>query len=369
MRLVIVVVIALFVALFAYFASVMTAASGALVKLESKLVDQCTRLDIHPGTEDVTIDPETNHAFVSAGDRRDWYNEGDTPAGKLPKGGIFVFDVDNPTSAKRVSPPDFNDFMAHGISLWSGPDGEKRLFAVNHPSTGEEIVEIFSVGEDDMLNHLESISFDAMHSPNDVVAVGPRQFYATNDKGYEGGIMEVIEAYFALPLSSAVYFDGEEGRIIQGGLAYANGINKSPDGKTIYIAEFLKQRVSAFDRDPISNELSNRRKIKVGTGPDNIEVAGDGALWIGGHPRVFDFIDHAKDPAAISPSHVVRVNPRTGVKNDVFISVNGEINGSSVGAVYDKTLIVGAVFDGHVMVCPMVEILLESDALDQPVGG
>ena len=51
--------------------------------------------------------------------------------------------------------------------------------------------------------------------------------------------------------------------------------------------------------------------------------------------------------------------------SDVLISVNGEINGSSVGAVWANTLIVGAVFDGHVMVCPMLEILLRGPTTTQ----
>ena len=73
---------------------------------------------------------------------------------------------------------------------------------------------------------------------------------------------------------------------------------------------------------------------------------------------MFDFLAHAKDPAEVAPSHVIRLNPRNGLKSDVFVSTDGELNGSSVGAVWDKTLIVGAVFDGHVMVCPMLEIFL-----------
>ena len=221
-------------------------------------------------------------------------------------------------------------------------------------------MEIFSVGEGGALTHLESVAFEEMHSPNDVLAVGPRQFYATNDRGYDGGFMGTMEAYMALPFSSVVYFDGEAGSFAAKGLVYANGINQSPDGSTIYVSEFLKRRVAVFDRDVESGKLKKTRTIKVQTGPDNIEVSRDGALWIGGHTKVFDFLDHVEDPSAIAPSHVIRVNPRNGVSKDIFIDTSGKLNGSSVGAVWDKTLIVGAVFDGHVMVCPMIEIFLNN---------
>jgi arylesterase / paraoxonase len=338
-----------------FFAHIIPAA-GTFVSLEPVLVDRCSRVDIAPGTEDVTIDPELNAAFISAADRRDWYNDTGT-AGANPKNGIYLMSLDGANVVRRVSPP-MDNFLPHGISLWRGPNGEKRLFVVNHPPSGEEIVEIFDVDDNGDLSHLESISFDAMRSPNDVVAVGPRQFYATNDRGYEKGILSVLEAYLSLPFSSIVYYDGETGKGIKKGLTYANGINQSADGLTIYVAEFLKRRISIFDRDPKTGALTKRKSISVNTGPDNIEIAADGALWIAGHSKVFDFLAHAKDANHIAPSHVIRLNPRNGLKSDVFISTNGEINASSVGAVWDETLIVGAVFDGHVMVCPMLEIFL-----------
>lgn len=335
--------------------------SGVFADLRPQLVDQCDRIAVAPGTEDVTIDHDSDLAFISAADRRAWFNEtGEN--GAAATNGIYVMDVKSPHSVRRVS-PDMPDFLPHGISLWRGSGGEKRLFVVNHRTDGE-FVEIFDVGQEGALTHLESVSFDAMTSPNDVLAVGPRRFYVTNDRGYEKGLLSVLEAYLALPFASLAYFDGSEGHIVRKGLVYANGINQSPDGRTIYVAEFLKRRISVFDRNAETGALEPVKKIKVRTGPDNIEVAKDGALWVAGHSRVFDFLKHAKDPKAIAPSHVVRINPRTGENKDLFIDTTGAINASSVGAVWDKTLIVGAVFDDHVMVCPMVEIFLRAPPAD-----
>lgn len=337
-----------------YLAANIIPASGRFANLDQKLVDSCSRLDVFPGTEDVTIDPDTNLAFVSGSDRRA------ALAGTPAPGGIYAFDVRTHDKVWKVSPENFTDFQPHGISLWRGANGEKRLFVINHASGGAQNVEIFDVGYQGMLTHVESVSFNAMHSPNDVLAVGPRQFYATNDRGYDGGLMGTLEAYLALPFASVVYYDGGEGRIVKKGLVYANGINMSADGKTVYIAEFLKRRIGFYDRDIETGALTKGKDISVNTGPDNIEVAKDGGLWVAGHSKVFDFLKHAKDPAAIAPSHVIRINPRNGVKSDVFIDTTGKLNGSSVGAVWDKTLIVGAVFDGHVMVCPLIEIFLNN---------
>lgn len=322
-------------------------ASGVFNKLESKLVESCQRIDIFAGTEDVAIDSRTGLVFVSASERRRSSN-GD---------GIFAFDLKQNQNAEpqvwKVSSDGLADFHPHGISLWHGDDGQTRLFAISHRTTGENVVEIFDVANQGELKHLESISFEAMISPNDLVAVGPRQFYASNDHGYTEGLMMHLEQYFALPFASAVYYDGELGRVIKSGLVSANGINQSADGKTIYISEALKQRVGVYDRNIETGELTKVKHIGVGSVPDNIDVDLSGNLWIAGHSKIFEFVAHAEDRSSNAPSHVIKVDPNTDKLEDIFVSLNGEINAASVGATHNNTLVVGAVFDGHVMVCPL----------------
>ena len=325
--------------------------AGYFNKLEPKLVEQCTRVDIAPGAEDVAIDPSLNAAFVSAGDRRSWYSEANEKMS--PSNGVYLMDLTPPHAVKRVSPEGFPDFLPHGINLWVGPDGEKRLFVVNHPTTGEEIVEIFKVKEDGALEHLRSVSFDAMYSPNDVVGVGAEAFYATNDRRYEEGILSFVESYLAMPMTDVVFFDGEEGRVAAKGLMYANGINRSADGAQIYVAEVVGRRFTVFDRDATSNELARVKSLKLNTAPDNVNVAPNGDLLTGGHSKIFQFIEHADDASAIAPSHVVRVDPVSGAREDVFIDTSGKLNASSVAAATEDLLIVGGVFDGHVLVCPL----------------
>ena len=321
-------------------------ASGVFHTLESKLVESCKAVNIFAGTEDVEIDENTNLVFVSAYNRR-------TPSGS---DGIFVFDLQQKNSprysVRKVSPTELLDFHPHGISLWHG-EGQTKLFVINHRTTGENVVEIFNVGEGGVLEHLESISFGAMNSPNDLVAVGPRQFYASNDHGYLSGIMMILEQYFALPFANAVYFDGNKGRIIKSGLVAANGINRSADGKIIYISEALKQRISVFDRNIETGELTKTKHININSVPDNIDVDANGYLWVAGHSKIFEFVAHSEDLSLIAPSHIIKVDSSTGMLEDIFISLNGEINAASVGATHNNTLVVGAVFDGHVMVCPL----------------
>lgn len=322
-------------------------ASGAFARLEPKLIDQCRSVTVFPGTEDVTIDEETGVAFVSADDRRA------TAAGKPVQGGIYALRLDGSDRVSKVSPDSFGEFHPHGISLWRGADGRKRLFAINHTIGDGHKVEIFDVGLGGALLHVDTVAFDAMSSPNDVLGVGPRSFYVTNDRGYRDGWMATLEAYLALPFSSLAYYDGQTGSIAVRGLTFAYGVNMSADGASVYVTEFLRRRVGVYSRNAETGALSLLRRYPVNTGPDNIEVSPDGALWIGGHTKVLDFVKHAEDAAHITPSHVIRVNPATGETEDILIDISGVLNGSSAGAATADTLVVGAVFEDHVLVCPL----------------
>lgn len=325
--------------------------SGAFDNLQPRLVDQCRRVDVAPGTEDVEIDEATGQVFISTFDRRGWYAGDDTDHAP---GAIYLLDLNDPAlEPRKISGDAPDDFSPHGVSLWTAGNGERRLFVVNHRADGGEVMEFFDVEPDGGLFHTESISFDAMYSPNDVVAIGDRQFYATNDQRHETGLMSALETYLTLPLTDVVYFDGVSGAVAADGLVYANGINKSPDGANIYVAEVLKRRISVFERETSTGALSLKTRLPVNVAPDNIDVRPDGVLMVAGHPKIFDFVAHAEDADEFAPSLVVKMDLNSMRRETVFASLNGEINGSSVGAATQDILIVGAVFDGHVMVCPL----------------
>ena len=344
-----------------YFGYGIVMLSGVTRSFENTLVDQCRRVEVAPGTEDVQYDPETGLVFITSDNRRAVPGEhgGAVDPELLKTNGIYALDV----SAKRldkigkpykVSPAKLKDFRPHGLSLWSDGKGTKRLFVVSHPTSGKEIVEIFDVGKRGKLSHLQSVSFPDMFNPNDVVGVGPNQFYATNFLKNRGGLMVYAEILMALPLTSAVYFDGEIGRTVVTQLAFANGINTSPDGSEVYIAEWSKQRIYVFERRE-NNNLKPVRSIDFPTAVDNLDVDEDGNIWFAGQPRMFQFFDAIEDPDAVVTSVGVKVDPVAGTHDTVFASTKGEINASSVAAVAGDKLVIGAVFDSHILICPKPE--------------
>jgi arylesterase/paraoxonase len=126
------------------------------------------------------------------------------------------------------------------------------------------------------------------------------------------------------------------------------------DVQTLYVAATTGGAVFVFGIDPASGALEERGEIPVGSGFDNIEIDAAGDLWIGAHPKLLSFVQHAADASQRSPSQVIRVrNPDSAdpAVEEIFLSLGADLSGSSVGAVYPDRLLIGSVFDDHNLDC------------------
>ncbi len=319
----------------------------------------CRQVPGLPGSEDITVHPSGEFAYVSSDDRRA------VMAGNPVPGAIYRYSLTGAdTEPVNLTPDAGIDFRPHGIALFVGDDGRETLFVVNHPGAPlfadpagyqgpDHTIEIFDVTADG-LSHRQTVSDDLLISPNDVIAVDHERFYFTNDHGSPPGFRRTLEGYLRLPWSNVVYFDGEEFQIVAEGLTYANGINLSPDGKYLYVAEVTRKRVREYRRDPATGSLEEQRRLKVGFGVDNIDVDPvSGDLWIGGHVKLLSFVRHMNNPAVRAPSQVVRVElePDGYQVFTEFMDDGYLISGASVGAPFPGGLLVGSVFDPHIVDC------------------
>jgi L-arabinonolactonase len=68
------------------------------------------------------------------------------------------------------------------------------------------------------------------------------------------------------------------------GITCSNGLAWSPDSKVMYYADSLAQRVWAWDFDPATGEIDNRRSFidtkPFGSNPDGATVDIEGAYWL-----------------------------------------------------------------------------------------
>lgn len=323
--------------------------AGQFKTLEPHFAGTCTVVSGILGAEDITIHPGTAVAFVSAADRRS------VLAGGRARGGIYAYDLklDSP-QLQNLTPTIDEDFHPHGLSLLVGDDGRDVLYVVNHAG-GRHTIEVFDlVGT--RLSHRETISDPLLVSPNDLVAVDRDRLYVTNDHANPAGFARQLEDYLQRSIATVVYYDGEGFVEAASGLRYPNGINVSGDGKTLYVASTTGGSLLVFRIDPESATLEERGTIEIGSGLDNIEVDRQGDLWIGAHPKLLTFVQHAGDADQIAPAQVFQVRDPDGeapLVEEVLLSLGEDLSGSSVGAVHGDRLLVGAVFDEGILDCRM----------------
>lgn len=331
--------------------------SGGFKTITNHFQGETQKISGFYGTEDITIDQKTGIAFLSSDNR--WA----TSLNKKPvKGAIYVLNLNDSiltplpmTSGSAISKTDDlnqEDFHPHGISFYETPEGKKMLFVVNHRNSGA-FVEIFEY-KNDSLQHKTSVKGSLMVSPNDVVGVGEKQFYFTNDHDEKGSSWRSFKDLLQIGMGNICYYDGQ--KIIKTpfeGLKYANGINKSADGKKIYVAETTAKKITVFDRNIETGILTKTNEIETGTGVDNIELDTEGSLWVGCHPQMLKFLGHAKDENALSPSEIIKIKLLDNGKFEqttVYLNDGSEISASSVGAVYKDKLLIGPVFQGHIVI-------------------
>jgi len=325
--------------------------AGEFKKITPHFNAECKAISGVLSSEDITIDPKTGMAFISSADRRtEWSN-----SSHVQKGAIYGLDLNSREPELVNLTADFSkEFNPHGIGLWIGEKENPALFVVNHRQDGH-FVEIFDF-KNNRLIHRESIQGTLMHSPNDVIPVGPKAFYVTNDHGNTSELGRLVEEYLQLDRALVLYYDGHDFRIVAEGLAYSNGINLSPDGKTVYVAATVGQEVCVYDRDKGTGDLKLRHTIELGTGPDNIEVDESGNLWIGCHPKLLTFVKYSKDPEELSPSHVIKIiveKPGSYTVDEIYLNSGEPLSGSSVAAVYKDTMLIGSVFDNRFLLCKL----------------
>lgn len=337
-------------------------AGGVFDEVETDYDQTCTKIPGVPGPEDLVIDRSSGIVFVSSHDRRGELEF--SGAANTVRGGIFSFDPARPSrgfvelTALQEGRDGPADFRPHGLSLYTAPHGAKTLMVINHPQGEQSTVEIYDVvepgvpGDMPTLAYRMTVTSPSLISPNDLVALDAVRFYATNDHGIKHPKLRMLEDYLRLNVASVVYFDGEVFSHALGGLTFANGIEMNAAGDTVYVAETTDNRIGAYSIDKATGDLVPTDEWNLGFGVDNIDRAADGSLWVGGHPKMLDFVAHAADPKEISPGKVMRILPGSKDAPSTIFQTDGTIlSGLSVAAEHDGRIVMGQVFDDGLLVC------------------
>ncbi len=315
--------------------------AGVFTKISPHFNGNITEVNGFEGAEDITIDQEMGHAFVSS-------NDFTNP--KSTKGAIFLLNLNDsvpkPLNISGVLPFDFHP---HGISFFKSEKAQKSLFVINHRAKGQ-FIEIFD-WDGTALKHKKSIADPLIISPNDVLAVGENSFYFTNDHNEAPSKWRSNKDLLQIPMGNICYFDGKTTKIVAGGFLYANGINISLDKKTVFMAEVSNKKIKVYERNTQNGSLTEKDEIAI-HGADNIEIDAQGNLWAGCHVNLLAFLAHSKDQTELSPSEIVKIK-YNGIGNYSLESIyqnNGKpLSGASVGTVYQNKLLIGSVFENKIL--------------------
>ena len=168
--------------------------------------------------------------------------------------------------------------------------------------------------------------------------------------------MQTLETFLQIPGAKVLLYAEGKFRPAINHLVLPNGINVSPDGRTVYVAATTPRSLLLYDRDPRSDVLRKRDEIFVGSGADNLEVDAGGNLWIGAHPKLLLLNSLRDDPAARAPSQVLRVSRDSGGGyrvDEVYMNAGDQIAAASVAAVRGSRLLIGQIFGNGILDCVM----------------
>ena len=296
------------------------------------------------GAEDITIDFRNQIAYISSDDRFA------TLHGHKTSGGIFTLDLKGTqTGVAHIALTLPGEIHPHGISFYRSQDSLSYLYVVDHTGGKHSILKLKGFQFEKQFRDSVFII-----SPNDVLAVDENRFYFTNDHGSLSATGKKLEEFLQLKKSNVVYYDGEKYSIAAEGIAYANGINMSTDGKEVYVASTIGGSVLVYARDVSSGKLSFKEEIRLQSGADNIEIDEQGNLWVACHPKLLTFVKHANDTSKLSPSQVFKITHDSSGKftaQEIFLSEGDDLSGSSVAAVTGNLLLIGSVLDEGILQC------------------
>ena len=233
------------------------------------------------------------------------------------------------------------DLHPHGLSYFRSDD-KRYLFTNNHRSDGTHSVEIFSIVEQGKLVHLESITGPLLTSPNDLVAIGARSFYVTNDGRAHDRFTRSVDTFLGRNTGSVLLFDENRFTTVVDNLSFPNGIALNINENQIMVAETLSGYVNNYQM--VDNQvLKYVDNFYIGVGVDNISLDDYGNLTAAIHQNLWALSRHMKDPKRRSPSRVVQYNLNSRLPKVLYQQQGSQISGVSAAVNFNGSLYLGAV--------------------------
>lgn len=231
-------------------------------------------------------------------------------------------------------PLNINNFSAHGLALREQARGRYRLYVVSHGD--RESIEIFSVdtrGSIPAFTWTGCVVLPDDVSANSVAILPDWGFVTTKFLNRKLPLAESMAQARQGILNGAVFEwhpGGQVAAIPGTELSAPNGIEVSPDGKTIYVAVFGSHEFVRFRRD--GNSL-RKDAIPVAISADNLRWTANGMLLTAGGnyaganaPRTTAWTVLEVDPESLATRAAASGDSSSGMQAiSVGLAVDGDI--------------------------------------------
>ncbi|KAI1612775.1 paraoxonase 2 [Exophiala viscosa] len=235
--------------------------------------------------EDVKIHYASSTAFLACGDpfeRTHWYPCAGVRIPSLRaessfREQLFKHDIKTGKTTELELRGFEGDFITHGIDIFPIDEGfsKIRIFAVNHARDGDSIAIFDHELGSDAVDLVKNVKHPNIKTANGVAAVGPMEFYLTNDHYFAGGPGRTFEETFG-PWSWATHVQYCEAasedvscRQVTGTFPGANGINIWKD--RLFIGDSQNGTLRIFDIHDDKN-VTQLQMIDLGAAADNINI-------------------------------------------------------------------------------------------------
>ncbi|XP_014989784.1 serum paraoxonase/lactonase 3 isoform X2 [Macaca mulatta] len=300
--------------------------------------------ELENGSEDIDILP-SGLAFISSGLK---YPGLPNFAPDEP-GKIFLMDLNeqNPRAQALEISGGFDKelFNPHGISIFIDKDHTVYLYVVNHPHM-KSTVEIFKFEEQQRsLVYLKTIKHELLKSVNDIVVLGPEQFYATRDHYFTNPFLSLFEMILDLRWTYVLFYSPREVKVVAKGFCSANGIAVSADQKYVYVADVAAKNIHIMEKHD-NWDLTQLKVIQLGTLVDNLTVdPATGDILAGCHPNPMKLlIYNPEDPPGSEVLRIQNVLSEKPRVSTVYANNGSVLQGTSVASVYHGKILIGTVF-------------------------
>ncbi|ORZ28562.1 Arylesterase-domain-containing protein [Lobosporangium transversale] len=255
--------------------------------------------------------------------------------------------------------PEGADRVFHGLGIHERSATDLTIFAINHRRTGS-VVEVleYSIG-DKAVQYKETIQHELIRTPNDIVALGPREFYVSNDHKHLDGPQRVAEELLRRQWSNVIYYSPEKTFVAFTGVASANGMTSNKDNSLIFLSACHGAGMHVL-KPQADHTLSQEEFVKFDFYVDNPSydpVSGD--IFVAGHVQPYRMVSslgvHGKP--IIGPSKVVRMYKNPEISStapkyliETVLADDGHFISTSTVAAIDRkheVMLIGTVFSAQ----------------------